>query len=237
MALSIQGPVGGDGGQPIVDYQVPKGYRIKEIHLLTTDIVEGIQFTITDGRGGKSMPIIGGQSDRHKSHFVFAIGHDEVLTGLSGRYGWYIDGLRIHTNRRVSPLYGGHGGSNEFCFMVGKGEEVVGLVGRAGWFVDALGLLSQSRAPASRLPDLMSLQKVEGIGPKVAAILAENGISNLTTLANSSVSQIQEILSAAGRRYQLADPTTWIDQAVLAAQNRWDELKSLQSQLKAGRKS
>lgn len=237
MALSTLGPVGGDGGQPIENYQIPEGYRIREIHLLTTDIVEGIQFTITDGKGGKSMPIIGGQSDRHKSHFVFAIGHNEILTGISGRYGWFIDGLRIHTNRRISPLYGGHGGSDEFHFVVGKNEEVAGLVGRAGWFIDALGVIVKTRAPLGLSADLKSLQKIEGIGPRIASILAENGIPDLAALANSSVSQIQGILNSAGSRYRLADPTTWVEQAMLGAQNKWDELRALQGQLKAGRKS
>ena len=145
MTLTKLGPIGGGGGREIKDYAVPNGYRIKEIHLLTTNIVEGIQFTITDGKGGKTMPVLGGNSTNRKRHFVFALGRDEYLTGFSGHYGWYVDALRIHTNRRVSPLYGGHGGKKDFYFSANNGEEVVGLVGRADWYVDALGILTQKR--------------------------------------------------------------------------------------------
>lgn len=236
MGASNLGPVGGDGGRAIENYEIPDGYRIKEIHLLTTNIVEGIQLTITDGAGGKSMPIIGGNSDRHKRHFVFAMGRDEYFTGISGRCGWYIDALRIHTNRRVSPLYGGHGGSRDFLFEANSDEEVVGFIGRADWFVDALGIVTKPKPAPTAPPDAKALQKVEGIGPKIADILIKNGIPNLASLADSSVGRVQEILHAAGKRYQLADPSTWIEQAMLGAQDKWDELKALQEQLKGGRK-
>lgn len=146
MMLTQVGPVGGNGGTHIDSYIIPTGYRLKEIHLLTTTVIEGIQFSITDGNGGKSMPVLGGNSTHQKRHFVFTFGHGEYLIGLSGRYGWYIDCIRIHTNLRLSPSYGGHGGEKEFYFVAKEGEEVVGLVGRAGWFVDALGIVTQPLA-------------------------------------------------------------------------------------------
>ena len=236
MTLTKQGPIGGDGGRVFDDYAIPTGFKIKEIHLLTTDVVEGIQFTITDGKGGKTMPVLGGNSSNRKRHFVFALGRDEYLTGISGYYGWYIDALRIHTNRRVSPLYGGHGGENEFFLTAKEGEEVVGLVGRADWYVDALGVITQSRA-LSRTPDPKGLQKVEGIGPKIASILVDNQVVDLATLAETAVSQLQSILADAGSRYRLADPSTWPKQAALGAAKKWDELKKLQDQLKGGKES
>lgn len=145
MSITTIGPVGGNGGQEITPYTIPNGYKIKEVHLLITDVVEGIQFTVTDGTGGKTMPVLGGNSHNRKRHFVFALGQDEYLTGISGHYGWYIDSLRLHTNRRVSPLYGGHGGNQEFYFSVDDGEELIGLIGRADWFVDALGIMKQAK--------------------------------------------------------------------------------------------
>lgn len=211
MSNMTKGPVGGDGGAEISAYQIPDGYRIKEIHLLTTDVIEGIQFTVTDGTGGRSMPVLGGQSSNRKKHFVFAMGHDEYLTGISGHYGWYIDSLRLHTNRRVSPLYGGHGGEQEFFFTAGEGEEVAGLVGRAGWFVDALGIVTRPKIKKTFAKS--NLQQVDGIGPKIAAILHQNGIVNLDQLAETAVSDLQSILENAGDRYRLADPTTWPNQA------------------------
>ena len=40
---------------------------------------------------------------------------------------------------------------------------------------------------------------------------------------------------AAGERFQMHDPTSWPDQAKLAAEGRWDELKELQDILQGGR--
>lgn len=212
MTLTKHGPVGGDGGLEIGDYAVPTGFKIKEIHLLTTNVVEGIQFTITDGKGGKTMPLLGGNSTNRKRHFVFSLGRDEYLTGLSGHYGWYIDAIRIHTNRRVSPIYGGHGGEKDFYFTANDGNEVVGLVGRADWYVDALGIITQPKHIILP-PDAKGLQLVDGIGPKIAEILIQSKIANLDILAKTAVSELEAILDNAGDRYRLADPTTWPDQA------------------------
>lgn len=79
------------------------------------------------------------------------------------------------------------------------------------------------------------LEVIEGIGPKIAALLAEHGITDLATLAEAPVERLREILSAGGRRFRLADPATWPEQATLAASGLWDALTELQSRLKAGR--
>ncbi|MEM7332475.1 MAG: jacalin-like lectin [Chloroflexota bacterium] len=212
MNLTKHGPIGGQGGVEIEEYAIPNGFKIKEIHLLTTDVVEGIQFTITDGKGGKTMPLLGGNSSNRKRHFVFSLGRDEYLTGISGHYGWYVDAVRLHTNRRVSPIYGGHGGEKDFYFSANEDEEVIGLVGRADWYVDALGILTKTKEVV--LPsDAKGLQLVDGIGPKIAEILIQNKIANLERLAQTAVSDLQAILANAGDRYRLADPTSWPEQA------------------------
>ena len=212
MSLTKHGPVGGQGGLEIGEYAVPNGFKIKEIHLLTTNVVEGIQFTITDGKGGKTMPLLGGNSNNRKRHFVFSLGRDEYLTGISGHYGWYVDAIRIHTNRRVSPIYGGHGGQKDFYFSANDDKEVVGLVGRADWYVDSLGILTRQKAVVFP-PDYNGLQLVDGIGPKIAEILTQNNIINLELLAQTAVSDLQTILDNAGDRYRLADPASWPEQA------------------------
>jgi hypothetical protein len=47
---------------------------------------------------------------------------------------------------------------------------------------------------------------------------------------------LREILEAAGSRYKMFDPATWPQQAGLAAQGKWEELKELQGKLSGGRK-
>lgn len=78
------------------------------------------------------------------------------------------------------------------------------------------------------------LTKIEGIGPKVAKVLGEAGISTFEKLAHADVSSVQKILNDAGM--QMMNPEGWIDQAKLAAKGDWATLKTLQSELKGGRK-
>ncbi|MDX1523704.1 MAG: 4Fe-4S binding protein, partial [Anaerolineae bacterium] len=73
--------------------------------------------------------------------------------------------------------------------------------------------------PAPAKPD--DLKKIEGIGPKIATLLNEAGITTFAGLAKTEVSKIREILEAAGPRYKLSDPETWPEQAALAAEGKW----------------
>jgi predicted flap endonuclease-1-like 5' DNA nuclease len=87
-------------------------------------------------------------------------------------------------------------------------------------------------AKASKGDDL---KKIEGIGPKIAELLTNAGIDTFAALGSSDVEKIKEVLDAAGSRYRIADPTTWPQQAQLAAEGKWDELKELQDKLDGGR--
>lgn len=78
------------------------------------------------------------------------------------------------------------------------------------------------------------LTVVEGIGPKINELLNADGIKTFAQLAAAAVPAIQTILDKAGPRFALAKPGTWPQQAALAAENRWAELKKLQDNLKGG---
>jgi peptide/nickel transport system ATP-binding protein len=80
------------------------------------------------------------------------------------------------------------------------------------------------------------LAKLEGIGPGISTLLQEAGITTFTQLANTEVSQLREILQKAGSRFQMADPSSWPEQAKLAAAGQWAELETLQGQLAGGRR-
>jgi predicted flap endonuclease-1-like 5' DNA nuclease len=77
---------------------------------------------------------------------------------------------------------------------------------------------------------------IEGIGPKIAELLNKAGISTFAELAATTPSAIKTILDAAGKRYQIHDPATWPQQAALARDGKTSELKTLQEELKGGRK-
>ncbi len=78
-----------------------------------------------------------------------------------------------------------------------------------------------------------NLTKIEGIGPKVASVLNEGGISTFEQLANANVEDLQKMLNNAGLK--MMDPGTWPEQARLAANGEWDALKKLQDELSGGR--
>ncbi len=79
------------------------------------------------------------------------------------------------------------------------------------------------------------LKIIEGIGPKIADLLINEGIVSFADLAATPAARVQEILDAAGSKYAMHDPTTWAEQAELARDGKWDELKELQDKLNAGR--
>ncbi|MEI6408645.1 MAG: hypothetical protein WCR52_04645 [Bacteroidota bacterium] len=96
------------------------------------------------------------------------------------------------------------------------------------------GIESQPLAARSIEPD--DLTVVEGIGPKIQELLYQYGIRSYQQLAETEVDRIKEILSSAGPQLAMHDPGTWPAQANLAANNQWDNLKSIQGFLKGGKK-
>ena len=78
-----------------------------------------------------------------------------------------------------------------------------------------------------------NLQIIEGVGPKMAAVLNENHISTWGDLAGKTSDGLRQILSSEqyGRKYQIIDPESWPQQAALANQGNWDRLIAMQKDL------
>lgn len=85
--------------------------------------------------------------------------------------------------------------------------------------------------PAASSDDL---ELIEGIGPKIASVLQEAGVTSFAALAAMTPAQISAILQSQPR-LRLAVTDTWPQQAALAAAGKMDELKQLQERLNAGR--
>jgi predicted flap endonuclease-1-like 5' DNA nuclease len=85
------------------------------------------------------------------------------------------------------------------------------------------------------IPDIEDdLELIEGIGPKISKIFKTAGIKTFAQLAEKSPETLKEILSKAEIR--LGDPTTWPEQAKLAAAGEMEALNKLQDSLRGGRK-
>lgn len=245
---------GGPGGTPFTDYAVPQQARISELRIYASQYIDAVQLVYTTADGETAvMPRIGGLGGEAT---LIPLADDEYITGISGRCGWYIDQMRIHTNKRVTETMGGTGGFEDFALAATPGNAIVGFHGRCDWFIDALGIITRSlakqqpdgsgetaAAPTAETAVSTSvktarpqdLQKVSGIGPKIAGLLIDNGILDLADLANTPVKKLSDMLQAAGRRYATANPNSWPDQAALGAAGDWAGLAAHQETLKNSR--
>lgn len=80
------------------------------------------------------------------------------------------------------------------------------------------------------------LKMIEGVGPAIERILLGAGINSFKSLSTYTGTQIHEILSQAGSRFKVHDPTTWPEQALLLSEGRIEEFKTFTAQLIAGKK-
>lgn len=125
---------------------------------------------------------------------------------------------------------------------------IPGIIQRDDWVGQAKGLAmseaagttpdseTATPAPVTDEPEVEDdLKIVEGIGPKIEAILKASGIFTLAVLAETSSERLSEILDEAGPRFKSRDPKTWPVQAGLAADGKLKELKAWQGELKGGK--
>lgn len=118
-------------------------------------------------------------------------------------------------------------------------DRAVGAEGR----VDELQKLTQERE--QEITDLKAKERamqddfshLNGVGPKISATLRAAGVKTFAKLAAKEVDDIKEILMAENPSLlRLSDPSTWPEQARMAAEGKWDNLKALQEGLKDRRR-
>ncbi len=96
-------------------------------------------------------------------------------------------------------------------------------------------IASKEEVQIQSIETVDDLRKIEGIGPKIAELFVEAGIDTFDKLSKTEISVLENILIEAGGNFASHNPTTWPDQAALAAAGKWDELKVLQDKLDGGR--
>lgn len=104
--------------------------------------------------------------------------------------------------------------------------------------VDAVKTSEPKAKKATRVPKSQKsddLTKIEGIGNKIAELLAAQEINSFEKLSKASTKKLRSILDAAGSKFKVHEPASWPKQAKLAAAGKWDELKTLQATLKGGK--
>jgi len=79
------------------------------------------------------------------------------------------------------------------------------------------------------------LKIIEGIGPKISAVLIDAGVDTWEKVAEMQAEEIKKILIKAGNRFKIHDPSTWPQQAEFAANANWTKLKEYQDYLVGGK--
>jgi chromosome segregation ATPase len=87
--------------------------------------------------------------------------------------------------------------------------------------------------PIATTPD--DLEIIEGIGAKIEQILYDAGIKTYQQLAQTPFEILRGILDKAGNRFRMHNPSTWAQQAALAAEGKWAELDKLKEALVGGK--
>lgn len=101
--------------------------------------------------------------------------------------------------------------------------------------VDLLNIAEEVPAKKSQSKKT-DLTAIEGVGPKIASLLADAGYATHEAVAMAKPAALKQVLLAGGKRYTMHDPTSWPKQAQLLATGDMDRLKKLQDVLKGGRK-
>jgi large subunit ribosomal protein L21 len=79
-----------------------------------------------------------------------------------------------------------------------------------------------------------NLEIIEGIGPKIAKVLVDGGISTFALLAAAKADDVTAMLKASGGRFSLAKPASWAEQAALLRDGKMAEFKALTDALVGG---
>lgn len=86
---------------------------------------------------------------------------------------------------------------------------------------------------AAKSTEADDLKMIEGIGPKIADVLGDSGVTTFKQLAEMDRDAIKVILDTVST-LKSKEPKSWPQQAKLANEGKWDELKTLQDELMGG---
>jgi large subunit ribosomal protein L21 len=95
--------------------------------------------------------------------------------------------------------------------------------------------LTKTEVPVVSKTTTNDLTVIEGIGPKIAQILAQNEVKNFKSLIATPVEDIKTWLK--DNKLAFIDPTTWAEQAQLVDAGKLVEFETLKQQLKGGKRT
>ena len=162
-------------------------------------------------------------------------GSDVFWTWLMWLLGAFLLGLLL--GWLLKQLFGGSGGDTTDYSAKIKGLEAELAACRKEKSNLAAGAAATVASfAATKIDDSVKddYTKVEGIGPKIKGLLNDDGLWSFKQLSEASRDRLQKILDDAGPRYRVHNPKTWAEQAKMAHEGRWDDLKKWQDELDGG---
>ena len=151
-----------------------------------------------------------------------------------------IQGLKKQVSEREDSIYAANA---DIAELRRQNQETANRATEAEARVTELQELTQQRAQeitalkAKELAMQDDFSHLDGVGPKISATLRSAGVKTFAKLAAKEVDDIREILMAENPSLlRLSDPTTWPEQAGMAAEGRWETLKAHQEDLKERRR-
>ncbi len=184
---------------------------------------------IIEGIGPKMESVL--KENGVNSHSDLANQTPDSLQAILGKYG---DKYKI-IDPSTWAKQAGHAASGDYDGMIDLQKKLDGGKDNASGPSDSKLEKYLIRTGALKAFKQDDLKAIEGIGPATEKLLHTNSIKTWRDLANTEASAIKVILTAAGSRFALGDPTTWPKQAEMAADGKFDELREYQDFLDGGR--
>lgn len=209
-----------------------KGYRLKrsKLYRYASDAVDhGRQYAYRDRR-----------TKKRNYRYLWQIRINAAVRELGMTYSRFIEGLKAANcalDRKVLSDIAATD-APAFAGLVKLAQDALKTKASAPKTAAAPKAAAKAAAPkaAKAAAGADDLEKIEGIGPKVAELLHAAGITTFAGLAGTPVAKLKEVLHAAGSRFAMMDPTTWPEQAGLAAKGDWATLDKLQDALDGGKR-
>ncbi len=166
--------------------------------------------------------VLESQASEHSARMV-------SMRNASDNAGGLVEDLTLVYNKvRQSGITG------EILDIVGGAEALRSTV--KSWEAHAHQTWTADAAEVDLDASADDLERLEGVGPKIAQALHDAGYTTYAKIAGATETELRVALERAGVRFTSA-AATWPRQAELAASGEWDELKTLQDTLVGGRES
>lgn len=143
---------------------------------------------------------------------------------------------RMDTTQDFEPVQAGQ----QMLALMGAAAQWWAWMPWAAWLPPAVQAATATPAPQADPAPVAAvaveddLTRIEGIGPRIATLLKEAGISGFAALAAARLDQLEAVLAAAGPRFRLAQPASWPQQAALLAAGDEAGFAALAAELKGG---